>query len=181
MSQNQDATKKAPVLEIAWRRYAELDYNADQAQKKHRSLRIAVISLSVAATLLAILNELLIGTVLPADQLASQILRISLISVPIAGSIVLAFANRFQQGERWLALRAGAEEINRNVSSIANLANAAFEHAGGTLRTSEETTDVGYFPRADIENMDMSGFNRQRVDDAFAAQAAAFVRDDYTL
>ena len=115
MSQNQDATNRAPVLETAWRRYAELDYNAEQAQKKHRSLRIAVIILSVAATLLAILNELLIGTVFPADQLASQILRISLISVPIAGSIVLAFANRFQQGERWLALRAGTEEIKKEI------------------------------------------------------------------
>jgi methyl-accepting chemotaxis protein len=30
-----------------------------------------------------------------------------------------------------------AEEINRNVVSISDLANAAFEHAGGTLRTSE--------------------------------------------
>lgn len=57
----------------------------------------------------------------------------------------------------------------------------AAEPVGGTLRTSEETTDVGYFSRADIEDMDMSDFNRQRVDDAFAAQAAAFVRDDYTL
>ena len=30
-----------------------------------------------------------------------------------------------------------AEEINRNVVSISDLANAAFDHAGGTLRTSE--------------------------------------------
>lgn len=57
----------------------------------------------------------------------------------------------------------------------------AAEPIGGTLRTSEETTDVGYFSRVDIEDMNMSDFNRQRVDDAFAAQAAAFVRDDYTL
>ena len=57
----------------------------------------------------------------------------------------------------------------------------AAESVGGTLRTSEETTDVGYYSRPDIEDMDMSDLNRQRVDDAFAAQAAAFVRDDYTL
>ena len=57
----------------------------------------------------------------------------------------------------------------------------AAESVGGTLRTSEETADVGYFSRADIEDMDMSDFNRQRVDDAFAAQAVAFVRNDYAL
>ena len=57
----------------------------------------------------------------------------------------------------------------------------AAQLVGGTLRTSEETTEVGYFSRADIERMDMGGFDRQRIDDAFAAQAAAFVRDDFTL
>jgi len=57
----------------------------------------------------------------------------------------------------------------------------AAEPVGGTLCTSEETTEVGYFSRADIERMDMGGFDRQRIDDAFAAQAAAFVRDDFTL
>ena len=57
----------------------------------------------------------------------------------------------------------------------------AAQPVGETLRTSEETTEVGYFSRADIERMDMGGFDRQRIDDAFAAQAAAFVRDDFTL
>jgi ADP-ribose pyrophosphatase YjhB (NUDIX family) len=57
----------------------------------------------------------------------------------------------------------------------------AAEPVGGTLRTSEETTEVGYFARADVENMDMSGFNRQRVDDALADQDVAFVRNHYDL
>ena len=57
----------------------------------------------------------------------------------------------------------------------------AAQPVGGTLCTSEETTEVGYFSRADIERMDMGGFDRQRIGDAFAAQAAAFVRDDFTL
>ncbi len=57
----------------------------------------------------------------------------------------------------------------------------AAEPVGGTLRTSEETTEVGYFSRADVENMDMSGFNRQRIDDALADQEIAFVRNDYDL
>lgn len=57
----------------------------------------------------------------------------------------------------------------------------AAEPVGGTLRTSEETTEVGYFSRADAEGKDMNGFSRQRIDDAFAAQDIAFVRNDYDL
>lgn len=57
----------------------------------------------------------------------------------------------------------------------------AAEPVEGDLCTSEETTEVGYFSRADVEDMDMSGFNRQRIDDAFAAQDIAFVRNDYDL
>lgn len=43
----------------------------------------------------------------------------------------------------------------------------AAEPVGGELRASEETIEVGYFSRAEIERMEMSGFNRQRVDDGF--------------
>ncbi len=57
----------------------------------------------------------------------------------------------------------------------------AAEPVEGDLRTSEETTEVGYFSRADVENMDMSGFNRQRIDDALAGQETSFVRNDYDL
>ena len=56
----------------------------------------------------------------------------------------------------------------------------AAKAAGGDLKTGEETTEVGYFSREEIEQMDMSGFNRQRVDDGFAAQTVTFVRDDFS-
>jgi hypothetical protein len=32
-----------------------------------------------------------------------------------------------------------------------------------------------------FDKMDVGDFDRQRIDDAFAAQAAAFVRDDFIL
>jgi ADP-ribose pyrophosphatase YjhB (NUDIX family) len=57
----------------------------------------------------------------------------------------------------------------------------AAEPIGGHLRVSDETTDVGYFSREEIEQMEMSGFNRQRVNDGFAAQTATIVRDDFSL
>jgi ADP-ribose pyrophosphatase YjhB (NUDIX family) len=57
----------------------------------------------------------------------------------------------------------------------------AAKPVGGILSTSDETTEVGYFSRADIERMDVGGLDRQRIDDAWAAQAPAFVRDDFNL
>ena len=57
----------------------------------------------------------------------------------------------------------------------------AAEPIGGTLSISDETTEIGYFSRADTEHMDIGDFDHQRIADAFAAQAAAFVRDDFEL
>jgi len=57
----------------------------------------------------------------------------------------------------------------------------AAEAVGGTLSTSDETIDVRYFTRAEIEHLEMSNLCRQRIEDTFAAQPAAFVRDDFTL
>jgi ADP-ribose pyrophosphatase YjhB (NUDIX family) len=51
----------------------------------------------------------------------------------------------------------------------------------GEPSTSPETSEVRYVSREEIEHLDMSDFNRQRVDDAFAAHPITFVREDYAL
>lgn len=38
------------------------------------------------------------------------------------------------------------------------------------------TIDFGYFSRAEVEGMDVMKHHRERIEDAFAAQTAAFVR-----
>lgn len=48
------------------------------------------------------------------------------------------------------------------------------------MRTSEETTEVGYFALADTTEMDLGDFDRQRVADAFAARTATLIRDTLT-
>ncbi|MDY6876202.1 MAG: NUDIX domain-containing protein [Chloroflexota bacterium] len=52
----------------------------------------------------------------------------------------------------------------------------AAEPIGGVLGISDETSEVGYFSRTEIERMDMTDLGRQRTLDAFAVQEAAFVR-----
>lgn len=47
---------------------------------------------------------------------------------------------------------------------------------GGTLGLSNETTDVGYFTRAEITDLDLMDHHRQRIEDSFAGQRRTFVR-----
>lgn len=52
---------------------------------------------------------------------------------------------------------------------------------GGELRASHETTEVEYFSREEVAGLEMSNFDRQRVDDAFAVQPITLVREDFDL
>jgi len=56
----------------------------------------------------------------------------------------------------------------------------AAEPIGGELRSSSETTEVGYFSPGEVERLEMGKFDRQRVADAFARQETAFIRDSWT-
>jgi hypothetical protein len=57
----------------------------------------------------------------------------------------------------------------------------AAERIGGEFQTSEETTDVAYFTREEIEQMELSGLTRRRIEDSFSDSVEALVRDDYEL
>jgi ADP-ribose pyrophosphatase YjhB (NUDIX family) len=50
------------------------------------------------------------------------------------------------------------------------------EVTGGELRLSDETTEFGYFTPAETETLDLMEHHRERIRDALAGQAAAFVR-----
>lgn len=99
------------VLKIAWQRQAEFGINATKASDWYLRLRQWVIILAVLATLLAILADVFREQ----NPLVGNIFKWALIIVPILSSGVLAFANKFQQGEHWLALRTGAEEIKKEI------------------------------------------------------------------
>jgi len=47
---------------------------------------------------------------------------------------------------------------------------------GGALGLSNETTEYGYFTPDEIKSMDLMEHHRERIADALAGQAAAFVR-----
>lgn len=104
--------KQNKVLETAWLRYAQLDANAITAKKRYMRLKRVMVVLTVLAVLFAILVNNYNEKVPTWSQL---ILKALLIITPIITSVIAAFANKFQQGQRYLASRAAAEEILNNI------------------------------------------------------------------
>jgi hypothetical protein len=101
-----------PILEVAWARFAQLDAIASKRSKAHLRMRRWITALGVLATLFAILTELYPENFSP---LGGLVLKILLISTPIAASVLAAFVSKFFSTGDWLVTRAGAEEILKEI------------------------------------------------------------------
>ncbi|MBL1127767.1 MAG: SLATT domain-containing protein, partial [Chloroflexi bacterium] len=113
-------TSRPAILEKAWMHHAELDTNADRLNKRHLKLRKWVISLGIVATFLAIITDIISSQCpqgINADtcQGVRAVLRILLILTPLVGSMIAAFTSRELGDGRWLSMRAGAEEIKKEI------------------------------------------------------------------
>jgi hypothetical protein len=104
--------KKMPILDIAWMRYAQLDQAAEKQVRPHYRLRRWIAVLGVLATLLAVLVQTYPES-FPA--LGKVILKVMLIIAPLVASGLAAFYNHFYGNGSWLVLRAGAEEIKKEI------------------------------------------------------------------
>lgn len=115
-SQNTQPT----VLQQAWNRYAELDYNSKKERDAHFRTRRWIYSLSILATLFAILvdnfSEMFgfLGQGL-VRNIVELVFKLLLILTPITSSIIAAFYNKFKSGQRYLVFRAAAEEVMKDI------------------------------------------------------------------
>jgi ABC-type transporter Mla subunit MlaD len=104
------------ILRSAWKRFAELDQNALSGSRKYKSIRSWIATLGVVATLLAIVtNDYAEAIGNATHPIAQDILRVTLIIVPIVISILAAYANRFISAAEWLSMRGSAEEILKEI------------------------------------------------------------------
>ena len=81
-----------PVLETAWKRFADYDNTAESTQDQYYLLRRWVLYFSIIATFLAIVVENF-RTLFPSVVVTT--LQVILIAVPIAGSVLIAFLSEF--------------------------------------------------------------------------------------
>ena len=101
-----------PILESAWKRNADYGNTAKHQKKQYYLLRRWVLIFSVTATFLAILLDNF-REYFPSPVVT--LLQVVLILVPISGSVVVAFLSKYQQGQKYLAMRSGAEEILKEI------------------------------------------------------------------
>lgn len=112
-----NASEHAPagqsdVLRSAWKRMTELDLQSSKVSKQSVQLRKWIAILGVVATFLAIITNELRGEVY---EVVEQLLRGLLITVPIIISVMAAYTNKFFGGANGLVMRAGAEEIKKEI------------------------------------------------------------------
>lgn len=108
-----ETPRAKPILQVAWARFSELDVNALARSKSHLGKRRWIASLGVLATLFAILSQMFpVGT---EPALLGLIFRILLILTPLIGSALAAFTKVFYSNGDWLMLRAGAEEVLKEI------------------------------------------------------------------
>jgi len=104
-----ETPKTTPILQIAWARFSELDINALARSKSHIDKRRWIALLGVLTTLFAILAQLF------TEGLFSLIIKIFLIATPLIASSMAAFTKAFYANGDWLTMRAGAEEILKEI------------------------------------------------------------------
>ena len=110
MTSNQQTP--ASILDLDWRYYAQLDEGEQGRSQTQKRVYRLVIMLGILATLFAILTEVYPET-WPAFGL--EAIKVLLVVVPIASSIVAAYSNKFFGKGDWLVMRAGAEEIKKEL------------------------------------------------------------------
>jgi hypothetical protein len=106
-------TSKTPILQLAWARFSELDRNASARTKSHLNKRLWIALLGVLATLFAILSQIFPENTEPA--ILGLGFRILLIATPLIGSAMAAFTKAFYSSGDWLIMRAGAEEVLKEI------------------------------------------------------------------
>ncbi len=107
-----ETENKLPILELAWTRYAHFDAAANERNKSHIKFRRAIAVLGVLATFFAILTQIYPDN-FPA--ILALLLKFVFIATPIVASAMAAFTNWFFGKGDWLVMRAGAEEILKEI------------------------------------------------------------------
>lgn len=101
-----------PILEIAWRKFAQYDAVSVKRTAAYTRLRQWIAIFGLLATLFAILT-----TISPENfsEIGKFALKVLLISSPIIASVLAAFTNKFFATGDWLITRAGAEETLKDI------------------------------------------------------------------
>jgi esterase/lipase len=129
MATETDTTKRAPILELAWQNYADLDLAADKRTKGFYDIRKTITWLGILATLFAVLTQQFFINFDIANPpnpeeanapfvgfyILGVLVKLLFIAIPVLASIFAAFATKFYSNGSWLIYRAGSEEVKKEI------------------------------------------------------------------
>lgn len=107
-----ETEERSPILEIAWTRFAIFDATAIRNTRGFYRIRKAILWFSVIATAFAIVNTALFSD---RNDTPALIVKVFFVAIPIVASGFASFATRFYSNGGWLIVRAGAEEIKKEI------------------------------------------------------------------
>lgn len=102
---------KTPILEVAWRKFAQYDDASVKRTAHFTNLRRWIAIFGVLATFFAILTTYSENY----SPTIALILKSLLVASPIIASLLAAYTNEFFSTGDWLVARAGAEEILKDI------------------------------------------------------------------
>lgn len=116
-SSGESSNLNQKLLDRAWKMYDIYDLSAVKVQKRVTFLRLLILRLSILVTVLAVLNSQFPSKNFDIDILSHlrNLLSTSVIIAPIAVSILLAGAVKFDRGVSWILLRGSAETIKQEI------------------------------------------------------------------
>jgi hypothetical protein len=109
-----ETPKPAPILNIAWTRYAQLNEVSGRRSLAYRRLRIWIATLGILATLFAIVTQLFFSN--PGQpSLPGIVVKAFFILTPLVASALATFGTRAFKNGDWLITRAAAEEYLKEI------------------------------------------------------------------
>src|SRR5512138_2830873 len=109
-----ETPQAAPILNIAWTRYAQLNAVSGRRSGAYKRLRIWVAVLGILATLFAILTQLFFSDP-NVQSLVGLVVKALFIATPLIASGLAAFGTRAFKNGDWLITRAAAEEYLKEI------------------------------------------------------------------
>lgn len=94
-----------PALKGAWQQFATYDHLAGRLRSAFTRLQGSILLLGVIATLLALIQA----------EVGNQVLHWAVVTLPILAAVLIAVVGRRAVGQRWVMLRAAAEQTKAEI------------------------------------------------------------------
>jgi len=104
-----------PVLADAWERFARYDQAAVGLRRSFERSQLVILALGLAATLLALLLRALDTPLHGSATWVATSMHWMVVALPLLAGALIAFADRFAFGKRWVLLRGAAETIKSEI------------------------------------------------------------------